>query len=169
MHTALQGPLGRTYGALVAITLVLTTTPVHAQSRSLYDTLEALDTAVFDAFNHCQQPEQLAKHASYFDPAVEFYHDTGGVTWTRQAMLANTQANACGRYTRQRVSGSLQVYEIAGFGALAEGQHRFCAAGSEHCEGTARFTMLWRHHNGQWQITRVISYGHRATTADDQP
>jgi len=58
--------------------------------------ISALDTAVFDSFNDCSSPGQLEKHASYFTPGVEFYHDTGGVTWTRQDMIANTEKYVCG-------------------------------------------------------------------------
>ena len=106
---------------------------------------------------------QLARHAGYFDPHVEFYHDTGGVTWTREAMLANTRQYACGKFTRERVPGTLVVHPVRGFGAIAQGQHRFCQAGSGACEGLADFTIVWqRQQDGQWRITRVLSYGHRA-------
>ena len=63
----------------------------------LQATIAGLDAALFDAFNRCADPTQLAVHAGYFDPAVEFYHDTGGVTWNREDMLANTRRHACGR------------------------------------------------------------------------
>jgi len=49
---------------------------------AMFETIAALDGAMFDAFNHCSSPEELRKHAGYFAPDVEFYHDTGGVTWT---------------------------------------------------------------------------------------
>src|SRR5687768_15746380 len=62
----------------------------------LVETISALDTAVFDAFNKCSSAEQLQEHASYFAADVEFYHDTGGVTRARQEMIANTERNACG-------------------------------------------------------------------------
>lgn len=125
-------------------------------------TIATLDTAVFDAFNHCAEPAQLDRHASYFDPAVEFYHDTGGVTWTREAMLDNTRKYACGKFTRELVPGSLAVYPVAGFGAIARGEHRFCQAGAGTCEGQADFVIVWRYQDGQWRITRVLSFGHRA-------
>lgn len=128
----------------------------------LFDTISALDNAVFDAFNHCEQPEQLRKHASYFAGDVEFYHDTGGVTWTRQDMLANTEKNACGHYRRELVAGSLKVYPIKGYGAIAQGVHRFCQVSTGACEGMADFVVVWHDHDGQWQITRVLSFGHRA-------
>ncbi|TWG89733.1 uncharacterized protein DUF4440 [Luteimonas sp. J16] len=130
---------------------------------ALHATVAALDAELFDAFNRCDDPAQLARHAAAFDPAVEFYHDTGGVTWTREAMLDNTRRHACGRYTRQLVEGSLQVHPVAGFGAISQGRHRFCDAATGACDGEAEFTMVWRLHEGLWTVTRVLSYGHRAT------
>ena len=77
------------------------TAPEH---ESLYDTVAALDTAVFDAFNHCSEPGQLDKHASYFAADVEFYHDKGGVTWTREDMIADVRKNVCGKFRRELVA-----------------------------------------------------------------
>ncbi|HEU0153441.1 MAG TPA: nuclear transport factor 2 family protein [Arenimonas sp.] len=127
----------------------------------LYATLAALDAAVFDAFNRCSDSAQLEKHASYFDPDVEFYHDNGGVTWHRDEMLANTRAHVCGNFRRELVPGTLRVYPIKDFGAIAQGSHRFCPFATGICEGEADFTMVWRHRDGAWQLTRVLSYGHR--------
>lgn len=129
---------------------------------ALHATIAGLDHAVFDSFNHCGQPGQLDRHASYFDPAVEFYHDTGGVTWTRDAMLANTKRNVCGKFTRQLVPGTLQVFPVKEFGAIERGQHRFCDSASRSCDGEADFVIVWRLRDGQWQITRVLSFAHRA-------
>lgn len=128
----------------------------------LFETIAALDTAVFDAFNQCRTPEQLQKHASYFVPEVEFYHDTGGVTWSRQEMLANTEKYVCGNFRRELVPGSLQVFPIKDFGAIAQGSHRFCQFASGKCEGIADFFIVWSNQNGRWQVTRVLSYGQRA-------
>lgn len=131
----------------------------------LHATIAAQDAAVFDAFNRCDDPAQLDRHASHFDAAVEFYHDTGGVTWTREDMLANTRQYACGRFTRELVPGSLRVYPIKDFGAIAQGRHHFCQVSSGACDGIADFTMVWRlQADGQWRITRVLSYGHRAAS-----
>lgn len=134
------------------------TAPEH---DSLYNTVAALDTAVFNAFNHCSEPEQLDKHASYFAADVEFYHDNGGVTWTREDMIAGTRKNVCSKFRRELVEGSLKVYPIKGFGAIAQGSHRFCQFLSETCEGLADFTIIWHEQEGKWEITRTLSYGHR--------
>lgn len=131
----------------------------------LFQQISRLDGETFDAFNHCSDPAQLQKHASYFDANVEFYHDTGGVTWTRDAMLANTAKYACGNFTRELLPDSLRVYPIKDFGAIAQGTHRFCQAASGQCEGMADFAIVWRNQGGKWQITRVLSYGHRASAA----
>ncbi|MDN3544193.1 nuclear transport factor 2 family protein [Kinneretia asaccharophila] len=144
--------------------------PANAQeaapekSGPLYDQLAQLDTHLFDAFNRCEQPGQLERHAGFFAEGVEFYHDQGGVTWSRAEMMANTQKQVCGKFCRELVAGSLRVYPIKDFGAMAQGVHRFCQHGSGRCEGSADFMMIWRQEGAgaQWRITRVLSYGHRA-------
>ena len=84
----------------------------------LFAVISSLDGAVFDAFNNCSSPEQLKKHAGFFAPDVEFYHDTGGVTWNRHDMITNTAKYACGNYRRELVAGSLKVFPVKGFGAI---------------------------------------------------
>lgn len=142
--------------------------PASAQEASpersgpLFDHLAQLDTHLFDAFNRCEQPGQLERHAGFFAEGVEFYHDQGGVTWSRAEMIANTQKHVCGKFRRELVAGSLRVYPIKDFGAMAQGVHRFCQHGSGRCEGAADFMMVWRQEGAQWRVTRVLSYGHRA-------
>lgn len=149
--------------ALLAAAPAFATDPAPAGiSDTLYVTISKLDGEVFDAFNHCEDPAQLQKHASYFAQDVEFYHDTGGVTWTRDAMLANTEKNVCGNYRRELVAGSMKVYPIKDFGAISQGVHRFCQVRDGSCEGLADFVIVWHDIGDRWQIKRVLSYGHRA-------
>jgi hypothetical protein len=135
-----------------------------APEPELAATIAALDSAAFDAFNHCEAPGQLDRYASFFAPDVEFYHDLGGVTWKRDDMIAQTQANVCGKFQRELVPGTLKVWPIKDYGALARGEHRFChykPGGTTHpCEGQAEFTILWHRDGGKWIITRAFSYGH---------
>ncbi|HEU4485580.1 MAG TPA: nuclear transport factor 2 family protein [Povalibacter sp.] len=133
-----------------------------SESGTLVQTITQLDSEVFDAFNRCADPAQLQRHAGFFSESVEFYHDTGGVTWNRADMLANTSKNACGHYTREVVPGSIVVYPIRDFGALELGSHRFCQVAGRQCEGIADFTIVWQKIGSDWKITRVLSYGHRA-------
>lgn len=133
-----------------------------ADDAALSATIARLDTEMFSAFNTCDKPGQLDKYASYFDPAVEFYHDNGGVTWTRDAMIASTRNHVCGNFRRELVPGSLRVVPVKDFGAIETGSHTFCQFGSDKCEGIAEFTLIWRQRGEVWQVTRALSYGHRA-------
>jgi Domain of unknown function (DUF4440) len=129
--------------------------------EALTETITSLDAKAFDAFNHCAAPERLQDYADHFVDDVEFYHDTGGVTWTRQDMIASTAKYACGNYTRELVPGSVRVYAVKDFGAIEQGVHRFCQVSTGACEGMADFVIVWRQQGGKWLITRVLSYGHR--------
>ena len=160
----------RAIPALLAVVLAGAAVAAQAADAALEPqpdlatTMAALDNAAFDAFNHCEAPGQLDRYAGFFAPDVEFYHDLGGVTWTRDAMIAQTRANVCGKFQRELVPGTLKVWPIKDYGALVRGEHRFChykAGGATHpCEGQAEFTILWRHQGDAWTITRAFSYGH---------
>lgn len=129
---------------------------------SLFDTVAGLDRQMFDSFNQCDDPAQFERHRALFDSKVEFYHDLGGVTWDREQMLANVRKNVCGKFRRELVPGTLRVYPIKDFGAMEIGEHRFCSSGGKTCEGRGEFILVWRRLGDRWQVTRAISYAHRA-------
>jgi enamine deaminase RidA (YjgF/YER057c/UK114 family) len=121
------------------------------------------DQEFFASFNTCDAPGKLAEHAAWLDPKLEFYHDLGGVSWTADAYLEGVRNNVCGKFARELVPGSMQVFPLKDFGALSTGKHRFCHFDSGRCEGEADFAIVWKHNaDGRpWTITRVLSYGHR--------
>lgn len=131
-----------------------------ATRSSLFDIVSRLDAAFFDSFNHCASPGQLRKHAGFLVPDLEFYHDKGGVTWSRADYLANTRKNVCGRFRRELVAASLQVFPVKDYGAIEQGEQKFCWLKSGTCFGEARFLILWHHLDDRWVVTRVFSYGH---------
>lgn len=128
---------------------------------ALYDTVAALDTQMFESFNHCDDPAQFERHRALFDEKVEFYHDNGGVTWTREEMLGNVRKNVCAKFRRELIPGTLRVYPIKDFGAMEIGEHRFCATGETTCAGRGEFILVWHRVGERWQVTRAISYAHR--------
>ena len=132
-----------------------------AERDPLYEEMLALDTAVFDAFNRCADAAQLRKHAAFFAKDVEFYHDNAGVTVGVDGMIASTRANVCGKFRRELDTASFRVFPLPGYGAMTTGTHRFCHTPTT-CEGRGEFTVIWRQTKGEWQITRVLSYAHRA-------
>jgi hypothetical protein len=127
----------------------------------LLDKMRNLDAELFGSFNKCHEPNQLEKHATYFSPNVEFYHDNGGVTWSREEMLKNTKANACGNFSRKLIESTFRAYPVKDYGAITEGVHVFCQSESQKCEGKADFVMVWQYTNEKWRVTRVLSYGHK--------
>ena len=131
----------------------------QASAEPLFEKILALDQAAFSAFNTCGEPGQLDKYATYFAKDVEFYHDKGGVTFTRDAMIESTRQNVCNKFRRELVPGSVRVWPLPGFGAIEQGTHRFCHTPTT-CEGIGEFTLVWREENGAWTITRALSYAH---------
>ena len=126
--------------------------------EELTKVVASLDAAVFDSFNRCD----LIKFATYFSDDVEFYHDQGGVTLGKDKLVESVKKNICGKVTRELVSGSLQVYQMKGYGAVEMGIHRFHHPGHDDTEpvGEGKFIHLWQYKDGAWKITRVISYEH---------
>ena len=128
--------------------------------EELFRTVEALDGALFDSYNRCD----LAKFGTFFVDDVEFYHDQGGVTLGRQKLTESVKENICGKVRRELVPGSLEVYPMRGYGAVEMGVHRFRNPKADENEpgGEAKFIHLWQKKDGEWKITRVISYDHHA-------
>lgn len=152
-------------GALILSALFATPfTPVLAQAKPdpLFQTIQALDAQLFDAYNHCD----LKKFASMLDDNLEFYHDVGGFSRGKQATVDGVRNNICGKVTRELVPGSLEVYPIAHYGAVEIGVHRFHHPGHDNAEpaGEAKFVQLWQNQDGIWKLTRIISFDHHALT-----
>jgi len=127
-------------------------------SDPLYQTVSALDTALFDAYNHCD----LAKMGSMVADDLEFYHDQTGLSVGKQSLLDGVKNNICGKVHRELV-GSLEVYPLKGYGAVEIGVHRFTHPGEPNNVGEAKFVQLWQLKNGTWTLTRVISFNHNST------
>ncbi len=148
---------------------VLISTPfahIHAQNApapdSLFQTIQSLDTQLFDAYNQCD----MQKFGSLVADDLEFYHDKSGLSVGRQALVEGVKKNICGKVTRELVPGTLEVYPIANYGAVEIGVHRFHHPGHEKTEsvGEAKFVHLWQYKDGVWKVTRVISFDHQALT-----
>jgi hypothetical protein len=65
-------------------------------------------------------------------------------------------------FRRELIAGSMKVVPVKDFGAIETGSHKFCQFATGKCDGQADFAIVWRYKDGAWQITRVLSYGHRA-------
>jgi hypothetical protein len=131
-------------------------TVTHA-SDTLFATVAALDTKLFDAYNHCDIPTLSAM----VEDGLEFYHDHTGLTVGKQPFLDAIKNNICGQTQRTLVPGSLQVYPLKDYGAVEIGVHRFQHPGHpELSTGEAKFVTLWHYKDGSWKISRTISFDH---------
>jgi Domain of unknown function (DUF4440) len=146
----------------ILITLLLTGAfnIVNAQSAkdSLYKEIAHMDSVLFNAFN----TRDVEKFKSLFTGDLEFYHDKGGLTNYEYTInsLKNVAKNNDG-LRRDLVKGSLEIYPIPGYGAMQIGSHKFCHLenGKQDC-GTFKFVHIWQKKNGEWKISRVVSYDH---------
>jgi ketosteroid isomerase-like protein len=153
---------------LILPLLAASMTQAHAQPPQskedhdkLFQTIEALDAQLFDAYNKCD----LEKLGSFFTEDLEFYHDQTGLSRGRQALVDAVKQNICGKVRRDLVKGTLEVYPLKSYGAVEIGVHRFCDPKTnqtcgEADSGVAKFVMLWQNTDGNWKITRVISFDH---------
>jgi hypothetical protein len=126
----------------------------------LYKTVAGLDTAVFDAYNHCD----LDKLGSMVAEDLEFYHDQTGLAVGRKPFVEAIKTNICNKVHRELVAGTLEVYPLKGYGAVEMCVHRFAHPNDPNPGpgGEAKSVMLWQLKDGAWTLTRVISFDHHS-------
>lgn len=132
-------------------------TPV---SQDLYNEISQQDSLLFNAFND----HNTEKLMSFFTADLEFYHDKGGVSDFQETMLNFKNLFDNNKETglrRDLVHGSMEVYPIQNFGAIATSLHQFCHQedGKDDC-GTFKNIMIWKKEDSSWKVSRVISYDH---------
>jgi hypothetical protein len=124
--------------------------------QALYDTILHQDSLFFGAYNTCSL--HLEEYAAFYADNLEFYHDKGGLSTSKQQVVDATKKNICGKVTRELVPGSLEVYPIANYGAIEIGFHKFHNSEEPNAPSRpGRFVVVWHHVDNSWKITRVIS------------
>lgn len=155
----------------VIFCIVLISFGINAQvsrDSELFKILKHNDSLLFDrGFNNCE----LEAFIHLLSEDLEFYHDQGGVTTTKDQFVEQYKKGICGnpnyRSRRELIPGSLEVFPMYNngklYGALQKGIHRFFEKPKDKPEipgSTARFTHLWILDGEQWMLTRVLSYDH---------
>jgi hypothetical protein len=132
--------------------------------QELYHIIAKLDSSLFATAYTCN-PE---KNSLFFTEDLEFYHDITGPTYSRKAFMEVVNKNFCGprdfALRRELVPGTMKVYPMNNYGAVQTGEHYFYKShkgGKEKRTGIAKFTHIWKYENGEWRISRVISYDHQ--------
>ncbi|MBT1705162.1 nuclear transport factor 2 family protein [Chryseosolibacter indicus] len=121
---------------------------------SLYDSIVSMDATWEDAYNNCK----LDVMEELISEDLEFYHDQGGLLTSKSKLNEALKNNICGKVKRVLKQGSIEVYEIKGYGAVEMGLHGFMNINQKGFpDHYAKFIHLWKRENNKWRITRVIS------------
>ena len=124
----------------------------------LYNEIAKMDSIMFAAFN----TQDMTNFKSLFTEDLEWFQDNGGLISYKTVFenFDNTFKKPF-KLTRELVPASLEVHPIKDYGAIEIGVHRFrhFENGKEET-GTFKFLMIWQKKDGQWKISRVISYDH---------
>ena len=126
--------------------------------NELFNKIATLDSLLFTAYNS----KNLGLMKTYFTKDLEWYQDNGGLIDFEQVFI-NFQSifNRDYELKRNLVKESLEVHPIQGYGAIEIGKHQFKHFENGKLEvGTFKFLMIWKKENGNWKISRVISYDH---------
>jgi len=131
------------------------------------------DSLFWVAYNNCN----VEAMGSWLTDDVEFYHDKGGPSIGRDTLMAIIKKNLCGnndfRLRRAALKGTVNVFVMHSsnkvYGAIISGQHVFYVNEKdkkEFLDGLARFMQLWIIKDGQWKMSRILSYDHGEAPAN---
>ncbi len=144
------------------------TAKAQSQDKEIDRLIREKDSLFWQAYNNCDVPGM----GRYFTDDVEFYHDKGGITNGKAALLANSKKNLCSnagyKLRREAIPATVKVFPMAGngaiYGALISGEHLFYITDGgkpEYLDGHALFTQLWTLNNGEWKMSRILSFDHK--------
>lgn len=138
------------------------------EGPALRASIEARDAELFELFFSGCDPARLR---TMLADDLEFYHDKGGFVFRNAEAMITDYAKQCierakpdaWRSRRELVKSTLVVDPVPGHGAMEAGDHLFYERkgdGPEKLAGKARFAIVWKWQDGQWKLSRVLSYGH---------
>lgn len=137
-------------------------------NSELYRVLRTQDSLLFNVgFNTCD----IKQFENLISENFEFYHDKSGIIASKNDFITSIKDGICNlNYKAKRVLdlNSLEVYSIEKngvlYGAIQTGLHRFYAIEKnkpEYLTSTALFTHVWLLENGDWKLSRALSYNHQ--------
>ena len=139
-----------------------------SEKSELFKTLKSKDSLLFDiGFNTCD----IAQFEALVTKDFEFYHDQGGILKSKEEFIKITKDGICksDEFVSRRalIEGSLAVFPLYDngvlYGAIQQGVHQFYEKpkGKPENRGSiAKFTHLWLLLDGDWYLSRILSYDH---------
>ena len=122
--------------------------------QAIYEVIVMKDKEYFDAYNTCDMTTQSLLYAE----DLEFFHDKGGLSTSKQDVLTALEENICGKVTRTLIAGSIEVYPINNYGAIEIGYHKFYNNQEPNAiSKPSKFILVWKKVDEEWLISKVIS------------
>lgn len=159
--------------SLIAV-LCLTSTFLFGQVQEkseLYKTILSQDSLLFNVgFNTCD----ISQFENLLSNNFEFLHDKNGIS-DKKKFLFNLRNGLCGspnRYQSRRelIKSSTEIFPLFKndtiYGAIQNGTHRFyetIAGRGENFARSTQFSNVWLLENGQWKLSKSLSYDHQAS------
>ncbi|MFC4263708.1 serine hydrolase [Ferruginibacter yonginensis] len=135
----------------------------------LYETILLKDSLLFNkGFNTCD----IKQFENLLSEKFEFFHDKDSIS-NKATFLYNIKNGLCAAPTtyqsrRELVKENTEIYPLYKgknlYGAIQIGVHNFyetIAGKAEQFAGTAKFTDVWQLENGQWKLTKSLSFDHQ--------
>jgi hypothetical protein len=153
---------------LIILSVFSTSIFSQADDARLTATILYKDSLFWSAYNNCN----VKTFTDFFTDDIEFYHDKGGITLGAVSLDESLKKNICGspdhKVRREAVPGTIVVYpmkkEDSLYGAVITGEHLFYISDNgkpEVLTGHGRFMNLWILKNGEWKMSRILSYDHQ--------
>jgi hypothetical protein len=150
----------------LSICLFINVSSAQTEDDGVTKTVLEKDGLFWTGYNTCNYDQM----GEYVVADVEFYHDKGGVTLGKLALIDSIRKNLCSKpnfRTRREAAGNVKVYLLKDsnvtYGAIISGEHYFFNSYDskpEKREGIAKFMSLWILKDNMWKMSRILSYDH---------
>ena len=154
---------------IFTITFIVKPQAQVAKNSDLYKIILSKDSLLFNAgFNTCD----ISQFENLLSEKFEFFHDKDGIS-DKKKFLNDLQNGLCGNPSnyqarRELLPKSTEIYALYNkgnlYGAIQEGVHQFFEKQlnkPEQFGSSAKFTHVWLIENGEWKLTKSLSYEHQ--------
>lgn len=158
-------PSARNFASVLLVVVAIGLTYAVAPAPQWEREVRKIDHDYWAAYN---RRDPVAMNAFLADD-VEFYHDRGGTLIGKPALAAANGGMKTNpdHLRREEFPGTVRFYPMRRgddvYGAVVTGEHIFYITEPGKVEqraGRALFTHLLLRKDGQWHITRILSYEH---------
>jgi len=158
----------KTYFTIFHLVFITTLSVAQVEkSTELYKTIREKDSLLFNlGFNKCD----ISQFENLVSENFEFYHDQAGITNSKLEFIQGIENGLCKLpYKPKRVldENSMEIYPLKKdgilYGVIQNGKHHFYAIennNSEYLTSVAKFNHLWILENGNWKLSKGLSYDH---------